>query len=45
MPTPPELLKKKRQIRDFLNKNIHDEATLNRVAEVINFKPEGKKEK
>jgi hypothetical protein len=32
-----EVLKLKRQVRDWLNKNVHDTATLLQVAEVIKY--------
>jgi len=37
MPTPVELIKRKRQVRDLYNKCVHDMATINKVAEVIQF--------
>jgi hypothetical protein len=35
-------VKYKRQVRDFYNKNVHDESTITKVAEVIGFPPPDK---
>ena len=40
-----DILKLKRQIRDWFNKNVNDEQTLNEVGKVIGFRKQHKGEK